>query len=121
MTITPSEIKTLLNLNDVKDELIEGAIADAKEYLERKKLLDSPEPAAVKALRYLTAYYLLPKLSYISGSKGIFKKIGHGEATQEHISDADVMRRQQFYWKEAKGIIDELLKKDDDYFVLIDI
>ena len=106
--ITADEIKTFLNINDAPNSAIESAIADAYEYLARKNLPADGDNATTKALKYLTAYYLLPRISFISGNKGVFKQIGVGDNAQQLISDADVIRRQEFYWREATLIINEI-------------
>ena len=49
------------------------------------------------------------------------KQIGVGDNAQQLISDADVIRRQEFYWREATLIINDKLKDTEDFISFIDI
>lgn len=108
--MTTQEIITFLNLKDVADALITDALADGAAALTRKGLTVDETNSEIKtALKYMTAYYLLPKLTHISGEKGLTKEIGFGENAQHLIDDTDIIRRQEFYLKEANTIITSLL------------
>ncbi len=119
--ITAEQIKNFMNITDVNNDVIESAINDAYEYLGRKGLEDTGDNAITKALKYLTAYYLIPRISYVAGNKGVFKQIGAGDNAQQLISDSDVLRRQDFYWKEATLIINDQLKDTEEFLPFIDI
>jgi hypothetical protein len=119
--ITADQIKTFMNITDVNNDVIENAINDAYEYIGRKGVEDTGDTAITKALKYLTAYYLIPRISYIAGNKGVFKQVGAGESAQHLISDADVMRRQDFYLKEANLIIYDIINEREGFLPFIDI
>jgi hypothetical protein len=47
--------------------------------------------------------------------------VGAGESAQHLISDADVMRRQDFYLKEANLIIYDIINEREGFLPFIDI
>jgi len=117
-------MKDFLNITNIPDKVIQEAINDAKLFLIRKKIdipkqltkrgRPSKQPITdseniLSAWKYLTAYFLLPQISVIYGQLGVTKQIGMGDQTQHLLSEADIERKQAFYYDHAMRIVDEIL------------
>lgn len=119
--INHNDIVLLLNIHGIDENLINDAISDGKEYLDRFLICErfSNNVSYDKAWKYLSAYYLLPKISQISGNQGMFKSIGFGDNSQKMIEDEDIRKRQKWYFLEARNIIQQL--NEDQFPFGIDI
>ncbi|MDD2651091.1 MAG: hypothetical protein PHF36_08170 [Candidatus Cloacimonetes bacterium] len=111
--LTIEEIKDFLSLDYVKDSLISASIEEAARYMLRYNLdplTSTAEADTISAHKYLTAYFLLPQLSAVVGEKGMTKSLGLGENAQSLISEADLERKQTFYFNHAMKLIEFLSK-----------
>jgi hypothetical protein len=110
----PQTIRDFMNLDSgVADALINAAISEANRELIRKNITpDETNEDHLSALKYLSAYFLIPHLTTISGDKGITKDIGFGDNAQKLISDSDVERRQAFYYNHALKVIENIVNTD---------
>lgn len=124
--MTTEEIKKFLNLGNVKEDTITEAINEAANYLAKYGIdctcTDATSCVSTdikSAHKYMTAYFLLPQISVITGNQGMTKQIGLGEQAQQLISEADIQRKQNFYYQHAMKIINFL--KQSEYPFGIDI
>jgi len=114
-----SIIKDFLNIKDVSDTLIDNAIIEAKNFMIRKHVFSKDDPLDLtiegdlfSAWKYLTVYFLLPQLSMVVGEMGASKQIGHGDSVQQLISEADIEKKQKFYYNHAISIITDILNSE---------
>jgi hypothetical protein len=112
--MTTEEIKKFLNLGNLKEDIITEAITEASNYLAKYDIdtNDDNIPDIKSAHKYMTAYFLLPQISVITGNQGMTKQIGLGEQAQQLISESDIQRKQNFYYQHAMKIINFLNQSD---------
>ena len=109
----PEELKEFLGLGNISPGLLKSAMQEANLYLVNYGIdPDSDDANIASAMKYLSAYFLLPQLSAIVGSHGMTKEIGMGEQAQHLISEADMERKQQFYYQHAMRIIENITNAD---------
>ncbi|MDD2650537.1 MAG: hypothetical protein RBS16_01880 [Candidatus Cloacimonadales bacterium] len=115
------DIKSFLNLGNIKEDLIWDAINEASNYLKKYGIDTNNQdiPDIQSAHKYMTAYFLLPQLSVIIGNQGVSKQIGLGESSQQLISEHDIQLKQSFYYQHAMKIVKFL--NQSDYLFGIDI
>ena len=100
-------IKDLLNIQTIADELITTATIEAQNFLTRKGLAAGDTEPIFTAWKYLTAYFLLPKLTLSFGELGVSRRVGYGDSAQELLSQYDLERLQTYYYNLAMTIIND--------------
>ena len=107
--MTTDEIRDFLNNQAIPDATIIQAMNEAVLYLARKHIdAHKVNPDVESALKHLTAYFILPNITVVSGETGITKSIGFTNDASTLLSDYDMQRRQKFHLNHANDIIADM-------------